>query len=151
MPLSTGSAHDGAAPALIDALRAITRELRLVERDAEHRLGLPPAQAHVLRHLGRRAASSLAELADRTHTDPSSASVVVQRLVERGLVVRTPAADDRRRTELTLTPSGRALLRRRPASASDRLETAVASLGDQRTTSLARGLSALARALNGAT
>lgn len=135
-------------PVLLDALRAIARELRLAEREVEHRLGLPPAQAQVLRHLGERSARSLGELADRTHTDPSSVSVVVQRLVERGVVVREAAADDRRRTELALTASGRALLRRLPASAAERLAAATAVLGEHQTTSLARGLSALARALD---
>jgi DNA-binding MarR family transcriptional regulator len=152
---ANGADGDGAAPtaplpALLDALRAIGRELRLAERDAMDRLGLPPAQAHVLRHLGERPARSLTEMAERTHTDPSSASVVVRRLVERGLVARRPAAGDRRRTELALTAAGRALLRRLPASAADRLAAAVTALGDRQTASLARGLRALARALDAA-
>ncbi|MDF1506184.1 MarR family transcriptional regulator, partial [Roseisolibacter sp. H3M3-2] len=110
--------------ALLDALRAVARELRVAEREAEQLVGLHPAQLHTLRQLAGRPAGSLAELAERTHTDPSSASVVVQRLVERGLVERTEATDDRRRTQLGITAAGRAQLRRQPLGAADRLADA---------------------------
>jgi DNA-binding MarR family transcriptional regulator len=133
--------------ALLDALRAVGRELRVAEREAEQQVGLPPAQVHTLRQLGERPAASLAELAERTHTDPSSASIVVQRLVERGLVARTAASDDRRRTELAVTTAGRAVLRRAPFSAADRVAEALAGIGPQRAATLTRGLEALARAL----
>lgn len=133
--------------ALLDALRAVGRELRVAEREAEQQVGLPPAQVHTLRQLGERPAASLAELAERTHTDPSSASIVVQRLVERGLVARTAASDDRRRTELAVTSAGRAVLRRAPFSAADRVAEALAEIGPQRAATLTRGLEALARAL----
>ena len=142
-----GASRPEAAAALLDALRAVTRELRVAERDAEQRVGLPPAQVHTLRQLGQAPVASLAELARRTHTDPSSASVVVQRLVERGLVARTPAADDRRRIELAPTAAGRAILRRLPGHTSERIEEAVAALGEQRAALLARRLEDLARAL----
>ena len=64
---------------------------------------------------------SLGELADRTFTHQSSVSVVVSRLVARGLVARWPSAADGRRVELALTAPGRALLRRAPAAAQERL------------------------------
>jgi DNA-binding MarR family transcriptional regulator len=132
---------------VLDALRAVARELRVSGRAAEQRVGLHPAQLHALQQLAERPAHSLAELAERTHTDPSSVSVVVQRLVERGLVVRTPAADDRRRTELAATASGRALARRAPESTTRRLERALSSMGDRDSATLARTLAALARGL----
>jgi DNA-binding MarR family transcriptional regulator len=132
---------------VLDALRAVTRELRVSARAAEQRLGVRAAQFHALQQLAERPTSSLAELAERTHTDPSSVSVVVQRLVERGLVSRTPAPDDRRRTELAATPAGRALLRRAPESPERRLERALGQLGERDAATLARTLAALARAL----
>jgi DNA-binding MarR family transcriptional regulator len=61
--------------------------------------------------------------------------------------VRTAAADDRRRTELTATAAGRALVRRAPESTARRLERALSALGDRDSASLARTLGALARAL----
>jgi DNA-binding MarR family transcriptional regulator len=140
---------DGAvnADALLDALRAVGRQLRMAEREAEQLVGLHPAQLHTLQRLSEHPASSLAELAERTHTDPSSASVVVQRLVERGLVARTEAPHDRRRIELDITGAGRTLLRRAPAGTEDRVAAAVAVLGPTRSAALARGLRALSQAL----
>jgi DNA-binding MarR family transcriptional regulator len=133
--------------ALLDALRAVGRQLRMADREAEQLVGLHPAQLHTLQRLAEHPASSLAELAERTHTDPSSASVVVQRLVERGLVARREAAYDRRRIELDITAAGRTLLRRAPAGTSDRLAAAAAELGPTRAAALARGLRALSQVL----
>jgi DNA-binding MarR family transcriptional regulator len=130
--------------ALLDALRALDRELRL---QAGGPSALPPAQARVLQELGRGPARSLGELAARLHTDPSSASVVVQRLVTLGLVARTPADDDRRRTELSLTAAGRAQRRSHVPSADQRLADAVAALGERRADSMTRWLHTLAEAL----
>ena len=148
-----GAPDGGETPttaSLLDALRALDRELRLLPQREETRAlrdALPPARARVLRVLSERLARSLAELAERTHTDPSSVSVVVQRLVDDGLVARTIATDDRRRTELSITSAGRARLRREPATVERRLDDAIATLGEQRAALVARGLQALATAL----
>ena len=138
------------ARALLDALRAVARELRLAERRGDAVLSLQPAQRHALRELAAHPASSLAELAQRTHTDPSSASVVVQRLVERGLVVRGEAEDARRRTVLRVTAAGRARAARAPASAIERVQDALDGLGERQANSLASGLQKLARGLRAA-
>ena len=69
---------------ILDALRSIVRELRLASREAEQRVGVHGAQLHALRQLSDSPTMSLTELADRTHTDISSVSVVVSRLVEQG-------------------------------------------------------------------
>ncbi len=146
-------APDGAesaeARALLDALRAVARELRLAEGRGRA-TGLPPAQLRTLRELADRPAASLADLAERTHTDPSSASVVVQRLVERGLVVRADAQADRRRTELRLTAAGRALASRAPGDAVARVAGALSPLGERQAAALSRNLLAVARGLRAA-
>ena len=144
---SSSAADSPEARALLDALRAVSRELRRVERQPDAQLGLQPAQLNALRELAARRAGSLAELAVRTHTDPSSASVVVQRLVDRGLVVRKEAAEDRRRTELMVTPAGRSLAARAPTSAVARVAGALSPMGDRQAASLASGLRTLARSL----
>jgi DNA-binding MarR family transcriptional regulator len=96
----------------VDAFRRIVYAVRLSARRAERELGLSGAQLFVLQQLGERPADSVNELAERTHTHQSSVSVVVRRLVERGLVVRTPAPQDGRRVQLNLSPRGRTALRR---------------------------------------
>jgi DNA-binding MarR family transcriptional regulator len=71
---------------------------------------------------------------------------VVRRLVEAGLVSRTPSTDDRRRTRLALTAAGRARLRRR-SSGEQRMTEAVARLGVRRAAALSEELAVLVGAL----
>ena len=110
MEVSTSSAGT------LRALRRLVRALRLADRAAESRLGLSAAQLFVLERLAEGPVGSMAELAGRTLTDASSVSVVVQRLSERGLVVRAVASDDARRTTLRLSASGKRLLATAPRS-----------------------------------
>lgn len=147
-PAGPGPAGEADARAVLDALSGVFRELRLCERRGRAGGLLPPAQRWALRELAERPAASLAELAARTCTDPSSTSVVVRRLVSRGLVVRAAADGDRRRTVLRVTAAGRAAASR--ASADDVtsvMAQALALLGARRATAVSRGLRALARGL----
>jgi DNA-binding MarR family transcriptional regulator len=125
---------------ILDTLRSIVRELRLASREAEQRVGVHGAQLHALRQLADNPATSLTELAERTHTDISSVSVVVSRLVEQGLVARKSADDDRRRLTLGLTARGRAVVRKAPETGTSRLLVAAAKLSDREVHSLASGL-----------
>src|SRR5687768_3198947 len=126
---------------ILDALRSIVRELRLASREAEQRVGVHGAQLHALRQLADSPTMSLTELADRTHTDISSVSVVVSRLVEQGLVTRKAADDDRRRLSLTLTARGRGIIRRAPETGSSRLLRAASHLSDREMHALSLSLS----------
>jgi DNA-binding MarR family transcriptional regulator len=91
---------------ILDAIRRLVRFLRLASREAEREQGVSAAQLFVLQTLKEHPKSCINELAARTLTDQSSVSVVISKLVERGLVSRTPSAQDGRRVELTLTPAG---------------------------------------------
>jgi len=98
----------------LNVLRSIVRSFRLNTRMIEAKLGISAAQLYVLQQLDDRPALSLSDIADRTGTHQSSASVVVRRLTERGFVQRSTAKEDRRRVELELTEAGRDLLKRAP-------------------------------------
>jgi len=113
----------------LQALRRLVRALRLADRAAESRLGLSAAQLFVLERLAEGPVGSMAELAGRTLTDASSVSVVVQRLAERGLVVRATSHDDARRTTLRLASAGKRLLAAAPRSPQADLLAALAQLG----------------------
>jgi DNA-binding MarR family transcriptional regulator len=71
---------------------------------------------------------SLNALAERTATDQSSASVVVQRLVDGGYVTRTAKKEDRRHIELRLTANGRTVIRKSPPPAQQKILAAVESM-----------------------
>src|SRR5215468_6906813 len=109
----------------MNSVRSIVRALRINTRAVELKMGISLAQLFVLQQLAERSADSLNELAERTATHQSSVSVVVRRLVERGLVSRTASANDRRRIEIEVTPSGRDLLAGAPVTVSMELVAAL--------------------------
>ncbi|WP_267356463.1 MULTISPECIES: helix-turn-helix domain-containing protein [unclassified Methylobacterium] len=81
---------------------------------AAGRAGLPPQQHQALLtlagHVGRNPAT-VGLLAEQLLIAPHSAAELVARMVEAGLLSKTRAAEDRRRSELALTPRAEALLR----------------------------------------
>lgn len=139
--------QEQAVAGVLASMRAVVRDLRLAAREAEQRIGIHGAQLTVLQQLAVRPAKSLADLAERTQTDPSSASVVVSRLVDRGLVSRVASPADRRRVEIALTPAGRALVRRAPKQTSSRMAKAASRLPRRDLDALSRGLAAFVREL----
>jgi DNA-binding MarR family transcriptional regulator len=138
---------DPATRSVLDAIRHIVRALRESSRTAEQTVGVSAAQLFVLHRLSGAPALSLNELAERTLTHQSSVSIVVSKLVRRGLVARTRADADGRRVEIALTAAGRALLTRAPAAAQDRLIAGLALLGAGARRKLARSLGRLVDAM----
>src|SRR6476620_4898503 len=113
---------------ILDGFRRIVRTLRESSRAAEQRVGVTGAQLFVLQMLSRQPEVSVNALAELTRTHQSTVSVVVSKLVERGLVRRDSSAADARRLVLSLTAEGRALLRRAPGAAQERLIEAIERL-----------------------
>ena len=133
---------------VVNALRRITQAIRLSSSVVQDRLGITGAQLFVLQQLAEVPGASLRELAERTLTDQSSVSVVVSRVVAGGYVARRTSAEDARRTELTLTERGRALLRRAPELAQTRLMTALRALSASQLRVAADVLDRAARAMD---
>ncbi len=136
----------------MNGIRRIVRALRLSSRAAEKALGVSGAQLFVLQQLAEGAARSdaapsIAQLADLTATDPSSVSVVVSRLVSRGLAARRASKSDARRAEVLITPAGRALLRRAPSPVQARMLESIATMDDDRRRHLVAGLEAIVSAM----
>ena len=98
--------------AVLRALSGLVRALHASHRSAEQRWNVSAAQLLVLDKLADAPAHSVNDLAERTLTHQSTVSVVVKRLVRRGLVRRQRSAADGRRTELALTTAGRSLRER---------------------------------------
>jgi DNA-binding MarR family transcriptional regulator len=135
--------------AVVNALRRITQAIRLSSSAVHDALGITGAQLFVLQQLAARPGASLRQLAEATLTDQSSVSVVVSRLVSAGHVARRVAASDARRTELTLTGRGRALLRRAPRLAQTRLMATLRGMPAAQLRVTARVLERAARAVSG--
>jgi len=133
---------------VVNSLRRITQAIRLSSSAAHETLGVTGAQLFVLQQLAERPGASLREVAERTLTDQSSVSVVVGRLVAAGHVVRRTSPADGRRTELTLSERGRALLRRAPEVAQTRLVTSLRGVPVTQLRVTARVLERAAHALS---
>jgi len=98
----------------------------------------------VLEELNEGEALSINELAARTFTHQSSASTLVSRLVERRLVTRSADRGDARKLSISLTASGRALLKKAPHVSQTRLVAGLRELSRGDLKQLARNLSVLA-------
>src|SRR5690349_24014862 len=132
---------------VLDSIRQIVRVLRLASRDAEKKVGLSAAQLFVLQKLAEGGVLSVNDLAERTHTHQSSVSVVVQRLVERGLVDRTRSQQDGRQADVSVTAAGRASLKSAPAAAQDQIIQALGKFGAKDIKQLADSLERLVEVL----
>jgi DNA-binding MarR family transcriptional regulator len=132
---------------VIDSLRRIVRALHRAHRLAEQRWQVSAAQLLVLQRLAEAPTLSVNELAERTFTHQSTVSVVVTRLVRRGLVTRSRADDDARRAELGLTGSGRTLLNHAMSSALMQLMDALEEMPTSQLRTIGRCLDEIVEAL----
>ncbi|MEX2177232.1 MAG: MarR family transcriptional regulator [Gemmatimonadaceae bacterium] len=105
----------------MDALRCIVHALHSANARTEGNFRVTTAQLFVLRQIASAPGLSLAALAQRTRSAPSSVSEVASRLVAAGLVERCVATSDARRVELRLTRSGQNIAERAGATVQERL------------------------------
>jgi len=93
----------------IDTFGAVRRRITALAAQAYAVADVGPMQAKLLRHLGKHAPISQAELARVTESDPALAGRVLGALIERGLIRRERSKADRREYVLELTAAGRRL------------------------------------------
>jgi DNA-binding MarR family transcriptional regulator len=132
---------------VLDSIRQIVRALRLASREAEKQVGLSGAQLFVLQKLAEGGVLSVNDLAERTHTHQSSVSVVVQRLVEAGLVDRTRSERDARQAQVSVTPAGKSALKSAPSAAQDQIIEALSKFNKRDIGQLAESLDRLVEEL----
>lgn len=128
---------------ILNALRRLVSTLHVASRQTEKQLGMSTAQLFALQKLQDGQKRSLNELALLTYTHQSSLSVVVRKLVDKGLVQSSPSPTDSRRLMLGLTAKGRRLLDKAAASVPDRLLKALAEMDPKDQIQLGRLLNEL--------
>jgi DNA-binding MarR family transcriptional regulator len=133
--------------AVLRALRTLIGALSRSARTIEARTGVTNAQVFVLQQLQTDAALGINALAARARTGQSAVSIVVRRLVRRGLVSRRRSSADGRRVVVSLTVAGRALIRQAPEPPTTQMLAAVGRLDRRDLRALARGLTALVAAM----
>ena len=97
---------DDAETSLATAVWSVARRLRHVSRDALASWEVTPAQVRALGVLARHGVQRPGALAEHLHIAPRSGTEVVDALVDRGLVTRSPDPQDRRAMLVTLTDHG---------------------------------------------
>jgi DNA-binding MarR family transcriptional regulator len=120
-----------AGASLPSAIARLRRTLRVLIRSDFPWEALPMAQVELLMSLQDNGSARVGQLADDLRLAQSTVSGLVQQLVEAGLAERSPDAQDRRASSVSLTAAGSDLLatwrlvhEERIATALDRLPAA---------------------------
>lgn len=94
-------------------LHAIVAKIAsVVIRLCEGRYGISRREWHVLGLLDTLGPQTPSQLADQSHLDRPRISRAISALAAKGLLAKSPTANDRKRVVVVLTPSGRELQRR---------------------------------------
>lgn len=113
---------------IVNGLRRIVRAVELYSQEIFKSFGLTGPQLWALKTLKREGALATSALAESLAVQPSTLSILVDRLEKRGLVRRIRPREDRRFVEIDLTPKGRELADRAPQPAQGRLLHGLAQL-----------------------
>ena len=125
-------------PAVMDALRAATRQ------HVGEQMSVP--QFRCLHFVSREPGCSISDVAAFLGVTLPTASAMVDRLVRARALRTRPSRDDRRRTQLQITPAGRARLRGIRHGAHADLSLTLAQLSPNELRRLFDGLDVLRRA-----
>jgi DNA-binding MarR family transcriptional regulator len=126
-------------PHVMKILRARMREATALPSVVQVR-----ALGHVKRHPG----TSITELAGHLGVKKATASVLVEKLAERGLLTRVTRPRERRTAALTITPRGDRLLRSARQSTRERIASSLTPLSGRERAAVAAGLQLLSDALD---
>lgn len=119
------------APAAVEVLkqfRLIFGAVRQHFREAEEHCGFSGSQVWILREAGQAPGMGVTALAQRLGIHQSTCSILVEKLVSRGLLTKQRSQADQRRVGLYLTVPGEAVLDRHPGPAEGLLPEALNAL-----------------------
>jgi len=128
-------------------LRRIVKALEDYSTSVEKRFGLTGPQLWALWELGRSGPCALKDLAEKMKLDSSTVVGVVDRLVLKGLVLRNPDPEDRRRISLIPTPKGEEILTAAPHPAQGHLLAGLEKMDRRKVENLHEALKTLASVL----
>ncbi|MCC6915192.1 MAG: MarR family transcriptional regulator [Rhodospirillaceae bacterium] len=115
------------------ALRAIRRVLRaseMSEKQLAGATGLTPSQLVVLQEVVRPGESTAGAISSALQFSQATVTNLVDRLVERGFVVREKRDQDRRQVWVAITPAGKSALSSAPDTMQDRFRNRFEELSD---------------------
>lgn len=130
------------AKVILDVTPTIIQAIRFEMRAArDHELTVP--QFRTMAYISHNPGASLSAAAEFIGLTLSSMSILVNGLVERGLVDRVVSTQDRRRVHLTLTETGAQSFGKMLQNTEDRLAEVVDSLTDDQRAGIVEALELL--------
>jgi DNA-binding MarR family transcriptional regulator len=153
--MKNGSPRRSAAPltpradvtAIVGGLRRVVRALELYSQEVRRDFGLTAPQLWALTTLHRRGPLTVNDLAAALHVHQSSASLVVSRLEQRGLVRRVRAERDKRFVRIEPTERALAMMAAAPEPAQGRLLHGLSGMSPTRIRSIRRAVDDLVGAM----
>ena len=148
--MSTQLAEESQVSGEQDPVRSVIRQLRVIiralqghSRKVERACGISAAQLWALWELQRSPGLNVSDLSRRLSVHPSTASNLLDKLEQGGLVERRRRERDQRVVRLFVTEMGRELLTRAPAAPQGELNRALQNMDPAQLTALDKGLGAL--------
>jgi len=135
---------------VVTAISRLNRRLDVVYREQFQELGLSHGEWTVLQTLaleGPNVGSTPSKLADIAGLSPSAMTHRLDRMAERGVIERTPDAQNRTRVKISLTPAGWDLFRTAVVESESVESGLLAPLDDQEQKRLAELLEKLVAGL----
>ena len=96
----------------LSPIHKAVRQITLYLEPQCSELGVSPAEGHLLSYLRTYAPCTIVEILRVFGIRPSTMTSMLERLAERGLVVRGPDPDDRRSVRVKLTREGKSVAER---------------------------------------
>jgi DNA-binding MarR family transcriptional regulator len=118
---SRPSALDGDIADIVNGLRRIVRAIEEYSHEVHRRYAVTGPQLWALKTLRREGPLPTGALAAALAVRPSTLSLLINRLVRRGLIRRVRSKSDRRFVTIQLTDTGSRLAGRAPEAAQGRL------------------------------
>jgi DNA-binding MarR family transcriptional regulator len=146
----TQPARTDDAAEIVNGLRRIVKAIAEYSYQVRKSFGLTGPQLWALKTLLREGPLTMGHLANALAVQPSSLSLLIKRLVHRGLVQRTRLPSDRRVVELVLTKRGEALAARAPEAAQGRLLHGLRRLGPSQVRAIRQAIRQLVRMMEAA-
>lgn len=137
-----GATHD-AVRSVIRQLRVIIRALQGHSRSVERACGISAAQLWALWELQRSPGLNVSDLSRQLSVHPSTASNLLDKLEQGGLIERQRRERDQRIVRVFITDAGRALLSGAPAAPQGELNQALQNMEPEQLLGLEQALGAL--------
>lgn len=125
------SMNDTSPPLTLEVLqqfRVIYGTMRQYFRELEESCGLPGSQMWVLQEVERSPEIGITELADRLGIHQSTCSLLVEKLVAKGCIIKRKQSKDQRRVGLCLTANGHKAIAALPGPAEGILPEALSAI-----------------------